>query len=184
MTRFSWLDYVFGVLLVLMAGRMLRQQAESDAGPGRLLRFVRGHLPISAGAHEGRFVVREGGRRRLTQMGVALLVVEGTDIAFAMDSIPVCMGLIADPLLAFASNIFAVLGLRSLYFVLVGVLKRFCQLEVILAILIGLAGIKLLLKEVLHGIPHLSLYTLAAVGLVLGGSMVQYWRTRADVPKF
>jgi tellurite resistance protein TerC len=112
------------------------------------------------------------GRWVLTPLALALIVVETTDLVFAVDSIPAIFAITTDPFLVFTSNIFAILGLRSLYFALAGVMEKFKYLEVSLAVILALVGVKMLLKDVLHDIPGMSFYMLGVVALVLGGGIV------------
>ncbi len=107
-------------------------------------------------------------RRVLTPLALALVVVETTDLIFAVDSIPAIFGITDDAFLVFTSNVFAVLGLRSLYFALAGVLEKFKYLKVALAAVLALVGVKMLAAKWLHDIPHINLYMLVLVALILG----------------
>jgi tellurite resistance protein TerC len=105
-------------------------------------------------------------------MALALVVVESTDLIFAVDSIPAIFALTTDPFLVFTSNVFAILGLRSLYFALAGMMDRFHYLKVSLAVLLALIGVKMLLKDTLEDIPGLTLYTLGAIALILSAGVI------------
>ncbi len=182
LSRAHWLLYGFGAFLLFTAGRMLLA-GEEDPHRSRLLRAARRVLPLTQTLSGGRFLLREHGRLVVTPLGLALLVVEGTDVVFAMDSIPAVLAITTDPFLVFSSNVFALLGLRSLYFALLGVLEKFRYLKVSLALILALVGVKLLLKDVLHGTPHLSFYTLGMVALILlGGIAASLWMGRPASP--
>ena len=103
----------------------------------------------------------------LTPLALALVVVESTDLIFAVDSIPAIFAITKDSFLVFSSNIFAIMGMRSLYFALAGVLDRFYYLKATLSVLLALIGVKMLLKDVLHDIPGLTYYTLGAIAAIL-----------------
>ena len=136
--EFHWVLYVFGAFLVLTGCKLLFQ-GEVEPHPERnvLVRVFTRLMPTTAGYHEGHFVVREDGRRKATPLLVALVAAEATDVVFATDSIPAIFAITRDPFIVFTSNIFAILGLRALYFVLAGLLDRFRFLK------LGLAGVLL-----------------------------------------
>lgn len=144
--RYHWVLYLFGAFLVLTAVRMLwRKHAEEEAEvESVIVRWLRRHFPVTDRFHEEHFVVELNGRRFLTPLAVALVLVETTDLIFAVDSIPAIFAITADPFLVFTSNVFAILCLRSLYFGLAGLIKRFRYLKVSLALVLGLVGVKML----------------------------------------
>ena len=146
--RFHWILYVFGAFLVL-TGLKLLFQAEVDPHPERniLVRLFTRLVPTTAGYREGAFVVREEGRLLATPLLVALVAAEATDVVFATDSIPAIFAITRDPFLVFTSNIFAILGLRALYFVLAGLLDRFRYLKVGLAGVLLFVGGKMLVEH-------------------------------------
>ncbi len=153
--RFQWILYLFGVFLVITAIRMaLSRDAAIDPATNPVLRLVRRILPITANFHGDRFFVRDAaprsGRMRLaaTPLFLVLVLVETTDVLFALDSIPAIFGVTRDPFLIYTSNVFAILGLRSLYFVLAGVIGKFHLLKYGLAIVLAFVGGKMLLSEV------------------------------------
>src|SRR5262249_5304812 len=119
-----------------------------------------------------RFVVRVNGQWMLTPLALALVAVESTDLLFAVDSVPAIFAITEDPFLVFTSNVFAILGLRSLYFALAGIMDRFYYLKLSLAVLLALIGVKMLLKDVLHAVPGLTYYTLGAIAVVLSAGVV------------
>jgi tellurite resistance protein TerC len=171
--RFHWILYVFGLFLMVAALRMFFSRAESGPsdGGGRLVRFVRRFLPVSAELSGEHFLVRSGGRLMLTPLALALIAVETADLVFALDSIPAIFAITEDRFLVFTSNVFALLGLRSLYFALAHVIERFHYLNRALAAILALVGIKLLLKDVLHDVPGLMYYMLAAIGILLAAGV-------------
>lgn len=185
--RFDWVLYVFGAFLIVTAGRMLLSRREPDPKRNLLVRAARRLLPVADDFAGPRFVARAGGRRALTPLALALLAVEGADLVFAVDSVPAVFAVTRDPFIVFTSNVFAILGLRSLFFALAGIMERFYYLKFSLAVLLALVGVKMLLKEVLHAVPGLTYYTLGAIALVLAGgvvaSVVRAWRPAPEVPE-
>lgn len=159
--RFVWLFYIFGLLLIYSAFKMLRQydEEEQDVNKRTAVWLIRKFYPVSSHYDEGHFFTIEGGRRVATPMLVTLLVIETTDILFAFDSVPAVFSITTDPFLIFSSNIFAILGLRSLYFVLANVLDRFKYLQYSLIAILFFIGAKMMLIPLKVHIP---------IGLSLG----------------
>ena len=143
--RYHWILYLFGAFLVYTGVRMLFTTDEDDA-PGEtwVMRQLRKYFPITEGFHGSHFKVILNGRVWLTPLAVALVLVETTDLIFAVDSIPAIFAITADPFLVFTSNVFAILCLRSLYFGLAGLIERFKYLKVSLAVILSLVGVKML----------------------------------------
>jgi tellurite resistance protein TerC len=173
--QFAWILYVFGGFLILTAGKMLVLDVEeSDPGKNIVVRVTRRLFPVTRKYYGQHFVVRRRGMLILTPLALALVMVETTDVIFAVDSIPAIFAITTDPFLVFASNAFAILGLRSLYFVLAGALTAFRYLKVSLAIVLAMVGTKMIahtwLTELLG--EYFNLYVLAAVLLVLGGGAI------------
>jgi tellurite resistance protein TerC len=145
-----WVIYGFGVLLVVTGIRMARASGHAvDPSRNLVLRLLRRIIPVSDTYHGPAFLVREAGRRVATPLLAVLVVVETSDIFFAIDSIPAVFAVTEDPFLVFSSNAFAMLGLRALYFLLAGVIDRFVYLKTGLAALLVVAGAKILLADVL-----------------------------------
>jgi tellurite resistance protein TerC len=145
---FHWMFYVFGAFLVYTAVKMARagdQQVEPEHN--LLLRGFRRLVPMTADYRGQRFLVREAGRWLATPMLAVLLVVESTDILFAVDSIPAVFGVTHEPFLVFTSNIFAILGLRTLYFLLAGLMRQMRYLKTGLAVVLGFVGVKMLVSS-------------------------------------
>jgi tellurite resistance protein TerC len=172
---FSWTVYVFGGFLLLTGLRMARQR-EDHVDPSRnpLLRLLRRRVPMTDGYEGQRFFIRRAGRVLATPMLAVLLVVETTDVVFAVDSIPAIFAVTEEPFLVFTSNAFAILGLRALYFLLAGMITRFAYLKVGLAAVLAFVGLKLLLTHVVHLPIWLSLGVIAAIlGTALVASLVR-----------
>ncbi len=145
---FDWVLPAFGVLLIYAAAR-LALHADADVHPDKnvLLRLARRFLPVSQGHHEQHghaFFAREGGRLCITPMLLVLLVVESSDVMFAVDSIPAVFAITKDPFIVFTSNIFAILGLRALYFLLAGVMERFRHLHYGLSAVLAFVGLNMI----------------------------------------
>lgn len=174
--RFHWVIYIFGVFLVVTGIRMAmggNEEIEPEANP--VIRFVRRVIPITTRFHGERFFVREaltpGGAVRLvaTPLFVVLVLVETTDIVFAVDSIPAIFGVTRNPFLVYTSNVFAILGLRSMYFLLANVITKFHLLKYGLAVVLSFVGVKMLLSEIR---PLGIGFSLGVVASVLVGSVV------------
>jgi tellurite resistance protein TerC len=148
LARFEWILYVFGVILLLTAVRLMRAGDEEINPENNLLvRLMRKVYPVTGEFHGTRFFVRQDGRRAMTLMFVTLLVVESSDVMFAVDSIPAVIAVTREPFLVFTSNVFAILGLRSLYFALAGMVRKFRYLKTSLVILLGFIGVKMLVEH-------------------------------------
>src|SRR5262249_26339157 len=161
--RFHWVLYAFGVFLIY-TGIQLMFGGDKERDPSRniVLRFSRRFLPLTDDYHGGNFVVRHNGKLLFTPLFVVLLVVETTDILFAVDSIPAILAITRDPFIVYTSNVFAILCLRSLYFALAGMMKIFHYLNYGLAVVLIFIGVKMLLPERFH-VP-----TWAALAVIAG----------------
>lgn len=173
-----WLIYGFGVLLLLTGWRMWRTRAGHGVDPARnpILRLVRRFVPLTTDYRGQAFVVREGGRWLATPLFAVLAVVETTDVFFAIDSIPAIFAITADPFLVFSSNAFAILGLRSLYFLLAGLIGRFVYLKAGLSALLVFAGLKILSSGIVPVPVWLSLTVIVGILAVAVGASL--WATR------
>jgi tellurite resistance protein TerC len=235
--RFHWIIYVFGVILLYTAFKLLFSSDDPDPKNNYLIRLAHKFFPITSELHGQKLVVRRDELRQdevvqppgddepecvpakmpgdggdaatdpdcppgqqkaerpatarptgsevvpgktawvLTPLALALIVVEGTDLVFAVDSIPAIFAITGDAFLVFTSNVFAILGLRSLYFALAGIIDKFYYLKTALAIVLGLVGVKMLVADFLKKLPlfegnRLSFITLGMVALVLGGGVL------------
>jgi tellurite resistance protein TerC len=164
--RFHWAIYAFGALLIATGVKLLLQRnKEQHPEKNPLVLFLRRVLPVDSRGDGARFTVVRDGRRFATPLLLALLTVEFTDVIFAVDSIPAIFAVTTDPFIVFTSNIFAILGLRSLYFLLAGVVSRFRYLTVGLSFVLVFVGAKMVLADVVR-IPVAA--SLGAIALILG----------------
>ena len=180
--QFSWLFYVFGAYLAVAGLRMLKgEEDEEDLESNWLLRSVQRVLPVCAGEHGGRFVVHHEGRRSLTRLALALVVIEISDIIFALDSIPAVLAITTDGFIVLTSNIFAILGLRALYFVLASVISQFHYLQLALALVLVVIGAKMALHDVFSVPTWVSLTIVGS--LITLGIIASLAKRRADEVK-
>jgi tellurite resistance protein TerC len=153
--RFEWIVYIFGAFLIFTGIRMLFQheddKVEADKNP--LVRLLRKIMPVTDDYHGGNFFVHIDGKRWATPLLVVLLVIETTDLIFATDSIPAILAISRDPFIVYTSNVFAILGLRSLYFAVAGIIDLFCYLKYVLSVILAFVGIKMLLSHTAYKIP-------------------------------
>lgn len=165
--HFIWLFYFFGALLIWSAYKMLdpQEDEETELDKRTLVRLISKFYPVSKSYSGGQFFTFENGRRAVTPMFVALMMIETTDILFAFDSVPAVFSITTDPFLVFSSNIFAILGLRSLYFVLANVLDRFEHLRHSLIAILFFIGIKMVLIPLNVHIP--IGWSLGIIGVML-----------------
>jgi tellurite resistance protein TerC len=169
--RFHWIIYIFGGFLVYTGIKMFRQE-EIDIQPDQnpLVRLVTRFLPIARHYEEEKFFTRTDGKRTGTLLLLVLMVVEVTDLVFAVDSIPAIFAITTNTFIVYTSNVFAILGLRSMYFLLAGVVEKFRYLRTGLAIVLTFIGVKMLLVAI--GIQIPIKFSLGFVALVLVGSVV------------
>jgi len=147
--QYSWIFYVFGAFLLWTAVKLAREGSNDDDQEeyeeNRLVRFAERHLPATTDYDRTRLFTRENGKRLITPMFLVVITLGTTDLLFALDSIPAIYGLTSDPYLVFTANVFALMGLRQLYFLIGGLLQRLIYLSYGLAILLGFIGVKLVL---------------------------------------
>jgi tellurite resistance protein TerC len=152
--RFTWLLPVFGAFLLVTAYKMLRGGDHAvDVSESPFYRWVSRVIPIHPGFDGNRILTRQNGRAALTLLGISIVMVEGTDLIFAIDSIPAVMGVSADPFIILTSNVFAILGLRALYFLLAGIIHRFRFLKLGLSVVLGFIGAKMLILPLGYHVP-------------------------------
>ncbi len=183
--RYAWILYVFGAFLVFTAWRMYRHRDtlsgnQSDPRQGVAYRLVRRAIPSTDAYHGQRFWVRIDGRWVATPLFLVLVLVEITDVVFAVDSIPAIFAVTQEPFLVFTSNAFAILGLRALYFLLADLIDRFVYLKTGLAVVLGFVGVKMLLLEVWKVPIWLSL---SLIGGAITVSVVASLRATRDRPE-
>ena len=177
--HFDWMFYVFGAVLLLSALRMLRDDDEErDFGSSFPARLVRRFVPVTDKIERARFFVRQEGRLFATPLFVALVMVELTDVVFAVDSIPAILAITRDPFLVFTSNAFAILGLRSLYFAVAGLMAMFRYLRYSLVLILAFVGVKMLLVGKYHVPNMVSLGII--VGTLAGGIVASLIATKYE----
>ena len=171
LAKFHGLLYLLGAFLVYTGIKMATSGGEPEIDPDNnpVVRFLSRHLPITSRLHEGRFFVRQNGLLYATPLLVVLVMVETTDVVFAADSIPAILAVSRDTFIVYTSNVFALLGLRALYFALEGLMRLFHYLNYGLALILVFIGGKLLVSDLFHVGLGLSL---GVVGLILAGSVV------------
>ncbi|MGY1606122.1 MULTISPECIES: TerC family protein [unclassified Geodermatophilus] len=164
---FEWVLYLFAAFLLVTGWRMLRQRNEHiDPSRSRTLQLFRRFVPMTDAYHGQRFFVRRGGVLLATPLLAVLVLVEVTDVVFAVDSIPAIFAVTDEPFLVFTANAFAILGLRAMYFLLADLIHRFVYLKVGLALVLIWVGVKMLLKIDLYYIP--TTVSLAVIATILG----------------
>ena len=162
--RFHWTLYVLGAFLVITGVKMLLSRGEQGHPENNVLvRLARRVLPVAPGQDTEHFFTRAGGRWMVTPLFLALLAVEFTDLIFAVDSIPAVLAVSREPFIVFTSNIFAILGLRSLYFLLAGVVQKFRYLKLGLALVLVFVGVKMTIVDILHIPVGVSLMVVAVL---------------------
>ncbi|WP_116125253.1 TerC family protein [Lewinella sp. IMCC34183] len=168
--KFDWMFYVFGLLLLYSAYKMVGKGEDIHPSENPIIQLVKRVVPVTNDYHGHDFWVRVAGKLHATPLFVALIMVETTDVIFAVDSIPAILGITTDSFLVFSSNILAVLGLRALYFVLSSMIDKFGLLKYSLALILTFVGIKLMLHEVWHPAEWVSLvviFVTLTAGVVL-----------------
>ncbi|WP_325947754.1 TerC family protein [Pseudomonas putida] len=184
--QFSWILYCFGAFLVFTGVKMLfaRVDHAPDLENNRFVKYLRRHLRITKELHGQRFLVRlpeASGKRMLwvTPLFLALILIECADLVFAVDSVPAIFAITQDPFIVYTSNIFAILGLRALYFALAAMISRFIYLKYALALVLVFIGSKIFLHDVVGKVPaEISLSV--TIGLLIGGVLLSLWKTRAS----
>jgi tellurite resistance protein TerC len=167
-TRFHWVMYLFGIFLVVTAAKMLLSREKEESPEERwIVRWLNAHFRVTKEFHGERFLVAVNAKRWITPLAVALVLVESTDLLFAVDSIPAIFAVTTDPFLVFTSNVFAILCLRSLYFGLAQMIERFRYLNVSLAAILGIVGLKMLFPDAVSGWFGES-QNVVMLGVVLG----------------
>ena len=184
--QFDWILYLFGAFLLFSGFKMLRSEHEQEHHPdlaqNPLLRFVRRHLRVTDELHDGRFLVRLKDRvsgkplLHATPLLLALVLIELADLVFAVDSVPAVLAISQDPFIVYTSNIFAILGLRALYFALAALMHRFIYLKYALALVLMYIGGKIFLHDLIKVPALLSLGV--TLGLLAGGVVLSLLRTR------
>jgi tellurite resistance protein TerC len=182
--EFSWILYVFGVFLLLTGVKMLfsNVDAHPNLSENLLVKFLRKHMRVTEQLHEGRFFVLQAdasGKSVVwaTPLFLALVLIECADLVFAVDSVPAIFAITQDPFIVYTSNIFAILGLRALYFALAAMIHRFAYLKYALALVLVFIGGKIFLVGIIGKIPA-GISLSVTLGLLLGGVLLSLWKTR------
>ncbi len=165
--KLHWVIYIFGAFLIYTGFRIsFQKDIELRPEDNPVFRLVRKFVPIADNYHGDRFLVRVNGRHLATPLLLVLVVVETTDIVFAVDSIPAVMSITLDPFIVYTSNIFAILGLRSIYFALAGVSQRLCYLKYGLSVILVFLGLKMLASVIYEMPVSLSLGVVGGILLI------------------
>jgi len=183
MEKFHWVIYIFGGFLIVTGLRMgLQKHKEIHPEKNPVLRLFRRFMPVTDDMEEGRFFVKQGGRHVATPLFITVLVVETTDLIFAVDSIPAILAITSDPFIVYTSNVFAILGLRALYFAIAGMIQRFQYLHYGLSAILVFVGMKMLLSSVYKIPVGLALGAIAMILLVSVVTSVARSRKSAGGP--
>jgi len=170
-TKFAWIIYLFGAFLILTGLKMIFKR-EEEIHPERnpVVRWFKKLMPVTADYRADKFFVVENGRRHATPLFVVLLLVEVSDLIFAVDSIPAIFAVTRDPFIVYTSNVFAILGLRSLYFALAGIMDKFHYLKIGLGVVLSFVGVKMLLAHTPYKID--TLVSLGVIAVILAASVI------------
>ncbi len=198
--NFSWIFYLFGALLLVLAYRQAFSNHESDPANGRFMRFVRRHLPVSDEYNEDKLTVVKNGKRFVTPMLLTIIAIGFIDLVFAVDSIPAIYGLTDEAYIVFTANAFALMGLRQLYFLIGGLLERLVYLAQGLAVILAFIGVKLVFHALhVNELPFINggepvlwapeipiwfslLFIAATIAVATVASLVKTRRDPASVP--
>ncbi|HSC64762.1 MAG TPA: TerC family protein [Caldimonas sp.] len=187
-SQFSWVLYIFGAFLVFTGVKMwVLADHVADIADNPLLRFLRRHLRVTDALHGNAFWIRQpdpnSGKivRWATPLFLALALIEFVDLVFAVDSVPAIFAITTDPFIVYTSNIFAILGLRALYFALAAMIHRFKYLKYALALVLVFIGTKIFLVGFIGKFPP-ELSLAVTFGLIAGGVLVSVWKTRGETP--
>jgi tellurite resistance protein TerC len=176
---FDWTFYLFGAILLYSAARMLKSEEEQfDPSKSVLVRIARRVYPVTDKLDGERFFTMVDGKRAATPLFVTLLLVDFADVVFAVDSIPAIFAVTQEPFIVFTSNAFAILGLRSLYFAIAGLMMMFKYIKFSLIFILGFVGVKMLLHH------HLDISHAISLGVIVGflaiGILASLWSTRRE----
>ncbi|QAA80938.1 TerC family protein [Aequorivita sp. H23M31] len=180
--KFDWIIYVFGVFLLFTAYRMLVHKEEDfDPKKSTIFKFLKRLFPVTYKMEGDKFFIRRMGIKAATPLFVALVVIELTDILFALDSIPAILAITSDPFIVFSSNILAIMGLRSMYFLISRMLDKFQYINYSLVIILAFVGIKMILSDVVEFHELLSLGVIAIS--LIGGIVFSLILSKNNPPK-
>ncbi len=168
--KFDWIIYVFGAFLLFTAFRMLtHKESEFDPKKSKMFRFLKKLFPVSYKMDGDKFFIKRMGVRAATPLFVALIIIELTDILFALDSIPAILAITADPFIVFSSNILAILGLRSMYFLISRMLTKFRYINYSLVVILAFVGVKMIIS---HNVEIPEWLSLAVIGVSLASGII------------
>jgi len=171
-SRFDWVFFIFGAFLIYTAYKLVVEAADGDDEfeENKLIKFVQRRFPLSSEYDRARLLTRVSGKRMITPMFIVILTIGTTDLLFALDSIPAIFGLTQEPYLVFTANVFALMGLRQLYFLIGGLLDRLVYLSYGLAIVLGFIGVKLIFEALHHRGVHWApeIPILVSLGVIIG----------------
>lgn len=169
-TKFSWMIYVFGVFLILTALKMLFSHSEQkDPHEFKIYKWIRKIYPVTRKVYDDRFFIKRNKKKYATPLFVTLIIIELTDVFFAIDSIPAILAITADPFIVFSSNILAIMGLRSMFFLVVGMLDKFKYINYSLVVILAFVGVKMIIS---HQINIPEWLSLGVIVLSLLGGML------------
>lgn len=182
--RFEWVMYIFGAFLVYTGIKMGVQGEDEEVDPtsNPVFKLARRMFPVTDGYRDRKFFVMEKGKRFATPLFLVLLVVETTDLVFALDSIPAIFAVSRDAFIVYSSNVFAVMGLRSLYFALAGIMDTFHYLKIGLAVILTFVGAKMIVEEWLHIETWMTLTTIGVVLLLSVLASLVWPKKESDAP--
>jgi tellurite resistance protein TerC len=178
LNQFHWIIYVFGAFLIFTGIRMARHQDEEvQPQHNPVVKFFRKLMPVTEGFEKDKFFVRRAGTLMATPLFLILLIVESTDLVFAVDSIPAIFAVTRDPFIVYTSNVFAILGLRALYFLLANVMDKFQYLKLGLSVVLTFIGVKMVIVDFYHIPVGVSLAVVA--GILTISIVASLWKSRA-----
>lgn len=183
--KIDWVTYIFGAFLIYTAYNMAFSGEESEFNPkqSRIFKFVRRIMPVTRGIHGQKLFVKKMGIWAATPLFLALIIIEFTDVLFALDSIPAILAITEDPFIVFSSNIMAILGLRSMYFFLANIMDKFAYLKYSLAVILVFVGIKMILHHYLKennlDIPEWLSLSVIVVSLA-GGVLFSFYKNKKE----
>jgi tellurite resistance protein TerC len=187
--KFSWILYLFGIFLVYTGYKMFTANEEEEFDPhdSKAYKFLKRFLPIVSHDGNGKYIIRENGKPMYTSLFVVVMLLAAIDLIFALDSIPAVMGISKDPLVIYTSNIFAVLGLRSLFFLLRGAVTKFDYLQQGIAIVLVFIGVKMLGEHYLNEWMDTSTQVFMSLGVILlcifGSVFYSIFKNKKGLPK-
>lgn len=176
--KFHWMFYVFGIFLLYTAISMLKSKEDADPRSSLAYRFLSKIFPISHEFDGSKFFTLKNAKRYATPLFAALIIIEVTDVLFALDSIPAILSITQNNFIVFSSNILAILGLRSMFFLIIGMLEKFRFINYSLVVILGFVGLKMLLVDYFH---IEALYSLLVIALALAGGILASIFIQPDV---